>query len=135
MPAPCDFLRWITVPRPKPHLDGGLRTFHSVPAAYDLVEGGAIRFRVGIPHTAPFVAIDKSVAIRRRRGTGLRAIPRHGTTGIRVEGHAIRTRIVHTLDDVDSPFPRPSSQARLPDRWPCAAALWNMPHIKAVCRQ
>jgi len=131
--AISDFIRWITVPFPKPDGDGGLRTFHNKPATSISVEGGAVRVRAGILDTTPRIATSKSAAIPRRRDTSMRAIRRHGTIGKCVERHAVRARVIHTLDDVDFAFVRPVSQARLPDRRPCAAAFWHMPHIEAVC--
>ena len=49
-----------------------------------------------------------------------------------MESHSVRAHVVGALEDVDFATFRPGVQIGLPDRGPCAAALWHVPNIEAV---
>lgn len=49
-----------------------------------------------------------------------------------MEGYFVRGPVVSTFDDVDFAIGRPVLEAGLPDRRPCATALWHVPNVEAT---
>lgn len=129
--AVSDIIGWLTIPWPKPDLDGGTRTLHSVPAASVLIKGRTIRVLKGILNSTSRIIVGASTAIRAIGYPGLLANSGYSAPNCGVNGNFVRAYIVRALEDVDFARAWPVIQTGLPDRRPCSAALWHVPYVEA----